>query len=109
MLDVEYDHGFFFLCCQLIVIIPFSGSLLSFENIHKRAFYDLNDGFVQLKSILELDLYTFVVVAINKLVEGLKLLWISIAHPFSYLSQLCPDRTLLIPVEPLDLDIALIS
>jgi hypothetical protein len=55
VLDVKNYHGFLFLCCEFIIIFSFGDTLLSFKNIHKRAFDDLNDGLIQLESLFELD------------------------------------------------------
>lgn len=73
-------------------------SLSSLQDIDERTLYDLDNGFIDLKSFLEFDLNRFVVVPIDKLVEGFQLLRVPMPQPLPYLGELSADRPLLISI-----------
>ena len=77
MLDKQDQHSFFLFQGQSILVVlslPFF-----FKNVNEGTLNDLNDGFVEFESIFKLDFEGFVVVAVDELVEGLQLLWISVS------------------------------
>ena len=103
----QNDHSFFLFDWPFPFVA--SGCLSCLQDIHKGTFNDLNDRFVQFKRVFELDFQLFVVMAVDKLIESLQLLWISVAEPIFDFGKLSANGALLVSVKSLNLDITLIS
>lgn len=110
MFEIAYDDRILVLLGESIFLFLLLGvvALFSLHNIHKGTLYDLNDRFVDLQGFLELYLDRFVVVPVNKLVERLQLLGVPVPQPLFYFGELSPNRPLLVPIQLLHLNVALI-
>lgn len=80
------------------------------HDVNKRTFDNLQNSLVEFQGLFNRNLYVKdFIFSLDKFIQCLKLAHIFFPKPFSDFSELCSDRSLLISVELLNLNIALVS
>lgn len=83
--------------------------LLVLHYVHVRALYDRNQCFVEFYRLLVSDFDRFVIVPVDELKISLELVDVSVSEPLPHLRQLGSHRPLLVPIQLLYLNVALIT